>query len=90
VNINSQPSTFTPTAHNQSATTITTDTLDGDRLPAISNTKKGGVPMTATPAGKFLKDDGLWFQAFSGLTQISVGVVEPVGPTLGDLWIDTT
>ncbi len=50
----------TPTAHNQSATTITTDTLDGDRLRAISTTKKGGVPLTGTPSGKFLKDDNTW------------------------------
>jgi len=50
----------TPLAHNQDANTITTGTLDGDRLPAISETKKGGVPLTGTPAGKYLKDDGTW------------------------------
>ncbi len=49
-----------PQAHNQSAGTITTDTLDGDRLPAMSATKKGGVPLTGTPSGLYLKDDGTW------------------------------
>lgn len=50
----------TPLAHNQAATTITSGTLDGDRLPAISATKLGGVPATGTPAGKFLRDDDTW------------------------------
>jgi hypothetical protein len=49
-----------PVAHNQSAETITTGTLDGDRLPSPTSTKKGGVPMTGTPSGKYLKDDGTW------------------------------
>jgi hypothetical protein len=40
------------------ATVIDSGTLDGDRLPAISTTKKGAVPATGTPAGKFLRDDG--------------------------------
>jgi hypothetical protein len=49
-----------PTAHNQDANTINSGTLDGDRLPIISTTKKGGVPATGTPSGKFLKDDNTW------------------------------
>lgn len=58
-----------PTAHNQSADTITTGTLDGDRLPAISQTKKGAVPLTGAPSGKYLKDDGTWSDLpASGLT----------------------
>lgn len=48
----------TPLTHNQAGETITSGTIDGDRLPAISTTKKGAVPATGTPAGKFLKDDG--------------------------------
>ncbi len=59
-NLTNIPSTFTPAAHNQDANTITTGTLDGDRLPAISTTKKGAVPLTGTPSGKFLKDDNTW------------------------------
>ena len=39
---------------------ITTGTIDGDRLPSISTTKKGAVPLTGTPSGKYLKDDGNW------------------------------
>jgi hypothetical protein len=34
--------------------------IDGDRLPAMSVTKKGAVPATGTPSGLFLKDDGTW------------------------------
>lgn len=40
------------------ATVINSGTLDGDRLPAISTSKKGAVPATGTPAGHFLRDDG--------------------------------
>jgi hypothetical protein len=47
-------------SHNHSATEITSGTLDGDRLPALSSTKKGGVPATGTPSGKYLKDSGEW------------------------------
>lgn len=49
-----------PKTHEHPATEITSETLDGDRLPAMSATKKGGVPATGTPAGKYLKDDGTW------------------------------
>lgn len=34
--------------------------LNGDALPAMSATKKGGVPATGTPANKFLRDDATW------------------------------
>lgn len=53
-------------SHNHSAAAITSDTLDGDRLPAISTTKKGAVPATGEPSGKFLKDDGSWASAAGG------------------------
>jgi len=46
--------------HAHAGSAITSGTLDGDRLPALSAAKKGGVPATGTPAGKFLKDDGTW------------------------------
>jgi len=42
------------------ASLLTAGTLDGDRLPAMSTAKKGGVPATGTPSGKYLKDDGTW------------------------------
>lgn len=51
---------FAAASHNHSATNITSDTLDGDRLPAISTSKKGAVPATGVASGKYLKDDGNW------------------------------
>ena len=49
---------YAPLSHNQGADTITAGTLDGDRLPAMSTTKKGAVPATGTPIGNFLSDGG--------------------------------
>jgi hypothetical protein len=63
----------TPVAHNQDANTITTGTLDGDRLPAFSTTKKAGVPATGTPSGKYLKDDGTWATVSGGSTPTGTG-----------------
>jgi hypothetical protein len=40
------------------AANISSGIMDGDRLPAMSTTKKGAVPATGTPSGKYLKDDG--------------------------------
>ena len=48
------------TVHTHDANAIVSGTIDGDRLPAISTTKKGAVPATGTPTGKYLKDDGTW------------------------------
>jgi streptogramin lyase len=42
------------------ASHLTYGTLDGDRLPAISTTKRAGVPATGTPANNFLRDDDTW------------------------------
>lgn len=56
----SAAATFATASHNHSASEITSSTLDGDRLPAISTTKKGAVPPTGTPSGLYLKDDGNW------------------------------
>ncbi len=46
--------------HTHAASDLTSGTLDGDRLPGLSTTKRGGVPATGTPSGKYLKDDGTW------------------------------
>ncbi len=62
----------TPLGHNQDASTITTGTLDGDRLPGLSVTRKGGAPATGTPSGKYLKDDGTWATIAGGGGGISV------------------
>lgn len=47
-------------SHTHAAGDITSGELDGDRLPAMSASKKGGVPATGAPSGKFLKDDATW------------------------------
>lgn len=49
-----------------SADSINSGTLSGDRLPAMSATKRGAVPATGTPSGLFLKDDGTWAAGGSG------------------------
>jgi hypothetical protein len=48
------------TSHAHAGEDITSGSIDGDRLPALSTTKKGGVPATATPSGKYLRDDDTW------------------------------
>lgn len=53
-------------SHTHAGTDITSGTIDGDRLPSMSSTKKGGVPPTGTPSGKFLRDDGTWQSIASG------------------------
>jgi hypothetical protein len=50
----------TPTAHNHDGSAINAGTIDGDRLPALDAAKRGGVPATGVPSGKFLKDNGSW------------------------------
>jgi len=50
----------TPVAHEHAGADISSGTVDGDRLPGLSATKKGGAPATGTPSGKYLKDDGTW------------------------------
>lgn len=52
-------------AHEHDGTDISTGTLDGDRLPGMSDTKAGAVPPRGTASGKFLRDDAT-FQAASG------------------------
>jgi len=50
----------------RSAGDLSSGTLDGDRLPAMSTAKKGGVPATGTPSGLFLRDDSTWAAAGGG------------------------
>jgi len=47
-------------SHTHNASDINAWTLDWDRLPAMSASKKWWVPATWTPSGKFLKDDWTW------------------------------
>lgn len=66
---------YAAASHNHSASAITSDTIDGDRLPGLSSAKKGGVPATGTPSGKYLKDDGSWD------TPSGAGTGDVVGPS---------
>lgn len=59
-----------PQAH--TATLITSGTLDGDRLPALSTTKRGGVPATGTPSGKVLSDGDTWIPQSGGVSEAFV------------------
>ncbi|MBI4962507.1 MAG: hypothetical protein HY913_04460 [Desulfomonile tiedjei] len=50
-----------PSSHTHAAGDVSSGTLDGDRLPTISGTKRGGVPNTSgTPGSKVLYDDDTW------------------------------
>lgn len=55
-----------PNVDATNAANITSGTFDGDRLPALSTTKKGTAPATGTPSGKFLRDDGAWAAPAAG------------------------
>jgi hypothetical protein len=62
-------------SHQHNASDVNAGTLDGDRLPAMSATKKGAVPATGTPSNKFLRDDNTWQDppgGGGGLTQAQV------------------
>ncbi len=48
------------TAATIDASSLTSGTLDGNRLPALSSAKRGGVAATGTPSGKFYRDDDSW------------------------------
>ena len=69
--------------------------VDGDDLPALSTTKKGGAPATGTPAGKFLRDDATW-QTVGGsgtVTSVSESLGIKLNPdpitTVGVVYLDT-
>ena len=51
---------------------VSTDVVDGNLLPAISTTKRAGVPAAPTPTGQFLKDDDTWDTPAGGVTQAEV------------------
>lgn len=62
-------------SHNHAGTDVSSGTIDGDRLPAISTSKKGGVPATGVASGKYLKDDGTWASPPGGSEAFPVGAV---------------
>lgn len=47
-------------SHAHAGSDISSGSIDGDRLPAVSTTKRAGVPAAPSPSGKFLKDDDTW------------------------------
>jgi hypothetical protein len=47
-------------SHNQDASTINAGMFDGDRLPSVTASKRGGVPATGAPSGKVLSDYDTW------------------------------
>ena len=51
------------------------DIADGDNLPGLSATKKGGAPATGTPSNKYLRDDGTWQSPPGGSEAFPVGSV---------------
>ena len=53
-------------SHTHAASALTSGTLDGTRLPALSASKPGGAPATGTPGGLYLRDDNSW--AWPGVT----------------------
>jgi hypothetical protein len=62
----------TPVAHEHAGADISSGTLDGDRLPPLSPTKKAGVPATGTPTGKILQDGGAWIEIAAAAGAIKV------------------
>ena len=49
--------------------------VDGDDLPALSATKKGGAPATGTPSNKYLRDDGTWQTPPGGSEAFPIGSI---------------
>jgi hypothetical protein len=47
-----------PATHVHAGADVTSGTVDGDRLPAVSTTKKGAVPATTLATDRVLMDDG--------------------------------
>ena len=76
----------TPTTHNHAGVDINSGSLDGDRLPALSTTKKGGVPATGTPSGKYLKDDGTWAAPAGGSSTPDVSYFRKYGTGTYEAW----
>lgn len=72
--------------HYHAATDINSGSLDGDRLPALSTTKKGGVPATGSPSGKYLKDDGTWAAPAGGSSTPDVSSFRHYGTGTYEAW----
>lgn len=79
-NIQTQLAAKSATGHAHAGTDITSGTIDGDRLPAMSTTKKGAVPLSTTSTGSQVLADNGWkkinnlYTAFQTLTPVA-GIV---------------
>lgn len=60
--------------------------IDGDRLPGLSTTKRGGVKDTGTPSGKFLKDDDTWATPAGGSASLDISSYRHYGTTTYEAW----
>jgi len=77
---------FAASIHAHAGADITSGTVDGDRLPALSVTKKGGVPATGIVSStKYLRDDGTW-QTPAGGGDVAT---DAIWDAAGDLVIGT-
>jgi hypothetical protein len=71
-------------SHAHAGADIASGSVDGDRLPALSTGKKGGVPATGTVSStKYLRDDGTWNTPPGG----GGDVTGPAGATAGHVAI---
>lgn len=59
-NIQTQLAAKSATGHTHAGTDIASGTIDGDRLPAMSTTKKGAVPLSTTSTGSQVLADNGW------------------------------
>jgi hypothetical protein len=72
-NVQTQLTGKAASAHVHAGADVSSGTLDGDRLPAMSTTKKGAVPLSTTATGSQVLADNGWtsknnvFSAFSTL-----------------------
>lgn len=73
-NIQTQLNAKAAATHVHAGADVTSGTLDGDRLPAMSPTKKGAVPLSTTSTGSQVLADNGWkkinnlYSAFGSLT----------------------
>lgn len=74
--------------HTHDSVDIVSGTLDGDRLPAMSVSKKGAVPPTGTPSGKFLKDDGTWSSVSGANDQSGTSYTLVLGDAGKTVWMN--
>lgn len=83
-NVQTQLAAKAASAHVHAGADVSSGTLDGDRLPAMSNTKAGAVPLRTAVTGKVLSDSGwesknLLYTASMALTDNGANVSLNIG-----------